>query len=69
MQINNSTIYTKVSTNIQAEKDVNSCKTQESKIQSFINSQENFKYVKRVLSLVIWQHTRTYPALEPAKLS
>ena len=34
-------IYTKVSTNIQAEKDFSSCSAQEEKIRAFIKSQNN----------------------------
>ncbi len=39
-------IYTRVSTDMQAEKEFNSCETQELKIKSFINSQENLSVYK-----------------------
>jgi site-specific DNA recombinase len=39
-------IYTRVSTDIQAEKEYNSCEAQEEKIKSFIRSQENLKLYK-----------------------
>lgn len=35
-------IYTRVSTDNQAEVEFNSCQAQEEKIKFFINSQENF---------------------------
>src|SRR3989339_217190 len=39
----NCAIYTRVSTDMQAEKEYNSCKSQEDKIRSYINSQEGWK--------------------------
>ncbi len=39
-------IYTRVSTDNQAEVEFNSCEAQESKIKSFINSQENMEIFK-----------------------
>ena len=39
-------IYTRVSTNNQAEKESNSCETQEGKIKAYIKSQENLKLYK-----------------------
>ena len=39
-------IYTRVSTDMQAEKDFNSCEAQEEKIKSFIKSQENMEVYK-----------------------
>ena len=38
-------IYTRVSTDNQAEKEFNSCESQEQRIRSFINSQENMKVI------------------------
>jgi len=40
------TIYTRVSTDNQVEKEYNSCQSQEEKIRSFINSQEEMKVFK-----------------------
>ena len=34
-------IYTRVSTDMQVEREFNSCEAQEEKIRSFINSQDN----------------------------
>ena len=39
-------IYTRVSTDSQAEKEFNSCQAQEAKIKSFIKSQENMSIFK-----------------------
>src|SRR3989339_549398 len=39
-------IYTRVSTDTQADKDFNSCESQELKIRSFISSQENMEVYK-----------------------
>ena len=39
-------IYTRVSTDLQAEKEFNSCEAQEAKIKSFIKSQENMEIFK-----------------------
>ncbi|MCX6811121.1 MAG: recombinase family protein, partial [Candidatus Berkelbacteria bacterium] len=39
-------VYTRVSTDMQAEKEFNSCEAQEAKIRSFIDSQENFEIYK-----------------------
>ena len=39
-------IYTRVSTDLQAEKEFNSCQAQEAKIKSFIKSQENMSIFK-----------------------
>ena len=46
MKIKKCAIYTRVSTDNQAEKEFNSCETQELKIQSFINSQEDLSVYK-----------------------
>jgi len=42
----NCAIYTRVSTDNQAEKEYNSCETQEEKIRSFIKSQDNMEIYK-----------------------
>ena len=42
-QIKNCAIYTRVSTDIQAEKEFSSCEAQEEKIKSFIKSQDNWQ--------------------------
>jgi len=39
-------IYTRVSTDMQAEKEFNSCEAQEARIRSFIESQEGFEVFK-----------------------
>ena len=39
-------VYTRVSTDIQAEKEYNSCEAQLEKIKSFVNSQENLEFYK-----------------------
>jgi len=39
-------IYTRVSTDTQAEKEISSCGAQEEKIRSFIKSQNNWKIFK-----------------------
>ena len=39
-------VYTRVSTDLQAEKEFNSCQAQEAKIKSFIKSQENMEIFK-----------------------
>jgi len=41
-QIKNCAIYTRVSTDLQAEKEFSSCEAQEEKIKSFIKSQNNW---------------------------
>jgi len=41
MQVKNRAIYTRVSTDIQAEKEFSSCEAQEEKIRFFIKSQNN----------------------------
>ena len=46
MQVKNRAIYTKVSTNIQAEKEFSSCEAQEEKIRFFIKSQNNCRVFK-----------------------
>ncbi len=46
MQIKKCAIYTRVSTDMQAEKEFNSCETQELKIKTFIQSQEKFSIYK-----------------------
>jgi len=48
-QIKNCAIYTRVSTDIQAEKEFSSCESQEQKINSFVKSQNNWQ-VFRVYS-------------------
>ena len=45
-QIKNCAIYTRVSTDIQAEKEFSSCEAQEQKIRSFVNSQNNWQVFK-----------------------
>jgi len=45
-QIKNCAIYTRVSTDIQAEKEFSSCEAQEEKIKSFIQSQNNWQVFK-----------------------
>lgn len=42
----NYAIYTRVSTDNQAEKEYNSCEAQEEKIRAYIRSQENLKLYK-----------------------
>ena len=39
-------IYTRVSTDLQAEKEFSSCESQEQKIRSFIESQNNWQVFK-----------------------
>jgi len=46
MQIKKCAIYTRVSTNMQAEKEFNSCEAQELKIKNFVKSQNNWETVK-----------------------
>jgi len=43
IQIQKCAIYTRVSTDIQAEKEFSSCESQEEKIKSFIQSQNNWQ--------------------------
>jgi len=45
-QIKQCAIYTRVSTDIQAEKEFSSCEAQEEKIKSFIQSQNNWQVFK-----------------------
>lgn len=45
-QSKNCAIYTRVSTDIQAEKEFSSCESQEAKIRSFIQSQNNWQIFK-----------------------
>ncbi len=45
-QIKNCAIYTRVSTENQAEKEFSSCESQEEKIRSFIKSQNNWQVYK-----------------------
>ena len=45
-QVKNCAIYTRVSTENQAEKEFSSCSAQEEKIRAFIKSQENWKVYK-----------------------
>jgi len=45
-QIKNCAIYTRVSTDLQAEKEFSSCEAQEEKIKSFIKSQNNWQIYK-----------------------
>ena len=45
-QIKNCAIYTRVSTDMQAEKEFSSCESQEQKIRSFIESQNNWQIFK-----------------------
>lgn len=42
----NCVIYTRVSTDMQAEKEFSSCESQEQKIRSFVDSQNNWQVVK-----------------------
>ena len=46
MQIQKCAVYTRVSTDNQAEKEFNSCEAQQEKINSFIKSQENMEVFK-----------------------
>ncbi len=46
-------VYTRVSTDNQAEKEFNSCEAQAGKIKSFIRSQENLEVYKFIVMLVI----------------
>jgi len=46
MQIKKCAIYTRVSTNMQAEKEFNSCEAQELKIKNFVKSQNKWEVVK-----------------------
>ncbi|HEY4523439.1 MAG TPA: recombinase family protein [Candidatus Paceibacterota bacterium] len=46
MNIKNCTIYTRVSTDNQAEKEFSSCEAQEQKIRSFIASQNDWQIFK-----------------------
>ena len=46
MQTKNCVIYTRVSTDIQAEKEFSSCEAQEQKIRSFIASQNDWQIFK-----------------------
>jgi len=46
MQVKNCAIYTRVSTDTQAEKEFSSCEVQEEKIKAFIKSQNNWKVFK-----------------------
>ncbi|GAH62640.1 unnamed protein product, partial [marine sediment metagenome] len=45
-QIINCAIYTRVSTDLQAEKEFSSCESQEQKIRSFVKSQNNWQVCK-----------------------
>ena len=45
-QIKNCAIYTRVSTDMQAEKEFSSCEAQEEKIKSFVQSQDNWQIFK-----------------------
>jgi len=45
-QIKNCAIYTRVSTDMQAEKEFSSCEAQEEKIKSFVQSQDNWRIFK-----------------------
>ena len=45
-QIKNCAIYTRVSTDLQAEKEFSSCEAQEEKIRSFVKSQDNWQIYK-----------------------
>ena len=46
MNYKNCVIYTRVSTDNQAEKEFSSCEAQEEKIKSFVNSQNNWQVFK-----------------------
>ena len=46
MQIKKCAIYTRVSTNMQAEKEFNSCEAQELKVKNFVKSQNKWEVVK-----------------------
>ena len=46
MQITNCIIYTRVSTDMQAEKEFNSCEAQLEKIESFVKSQNKWEVIK-----------------------
>jgi len=45
-QIKNCAIYTRVSTDLQAEKEFSSCEAQEGKIRAFVKSQDNWQVAK-----------------------
>jgi len=45
-QIKQCAIYTRVSTDIQAEKEFSSCEAQKEKIKAFIESQDNWQIFK-----------------------
>ena len=60
----NRAIYTKVSTNIQAEKDFSSCSAQEEKIRAFIKSQNNWKVFKVYSDLGFTGANLNRPALQ-----
>ena len=45
-QIKQCAIYTRVSTDLQAEKEFSSCEAQEEKIRSFVKSQDNWQIAK-----------------------
>jgi DNA invertase Pin-like site-specific DNA recombinase len=45
-QIKNCAIYTRVSTDLQAEKEFSSCEAQEEKIRAFVQSQDNWQVFK-----------------------
>jgi len=46
MQVKKCVIYTRVSTDMQAEKEFNSCEAQEEKIRNFVKSQNNWEVIK-----------------------
>jgi site-specific DNA recombinase len=52
-------IYTRVSTDNQAEVEFNSCEAQELKIRSFIKNQENMEILKSILTLVFQEPALT----------
>jgi len=57
-------IYTRVSTDTQAEKDFSSCEAQEEKIRSFIKSQNNWKVFKVYSDLGFSGANLNRPALQ-----
>ena len=63
-QIKNCAIYTRVSTDIQAEKEFSSCEAQEQKIRSFIKSQNNWQVFRVYSDLGYTGANTNRPALQ-----
>lgn len=64
LQIKNCAIYTRVSTDLQAEKEFSSCQSQEEKIRSFIRSQNNWEIFKVYSDAGFSGGTLNRPALQ-----